>query len=187
MRLKMEQQDLIKIAIPLVAVPLTSILLFRHHFADHNQARRLLTFKNMDECMVELEKIEQATALKIDNDWTLYQNLMHCTQSIMYSMIGFPENKPKLFQKTIGSLIFNQFEHQGYMRHNRNEPIPGATEIKPAGNSVDAAIDLRKAVLDFENFDRELKPHFAYGKLTKLQFANAHCMHMADHFAIMTY
>ncbi len=183
----MDEKDIFKLAIPLVTIPIAGVWLFKHHFADHNNARRLLTFKNLDEGMVELDNIAQAIDLKIDNDWTLYQNLVHCTQSIMYSMTGYPENKPKLIQKTIGSLVFNQFEHQGYMRHDRNEPIPGATLIQPNGNNAEAVSDLKKVIIAFENYDKELKPHFAYGKLSKSQFAAAHCMHLADHFAIMTY
>lgn len=183
----MDQQDLIKIALPLVAVPVAGVLLFKHHFASHNHAKRWLTFRNLDECMTELDRVQQAKNLQIDNDWTLYQNLMHCTQSISYSMTGYPENKSKIFQKTIGTLVFNQFEHQGYMRHNRSEPLPGASLIQPSGNVNEATAGLRKAIIDFENYTGEIKPHFAYGKLTKSQFANAHCMHLADHFAIMTY
>jgi hypothetical protein len=183
----MDQQDFLKIAIPLVAVPVGGVLLFKHHFSDHNHAKRLLLFKSLDECMTELENIQKATDLNIFNDWSLYQNLVHCSQSIEYSMTGFPQNKPPLFQKTLGKLIFNQFEHQGYMRHNRSEPIPGATFIESNGATNAAVERLKKAVTDFEHFDKELKPHFAYGKLSKAQFAQAHCMHVADHFAIMTY
>lgn len=183
----MEEGDIFKIMVPLVAVPAAGILLFKHHFAGHNHAKRLLSFRNLDECMQELDKIAQAKKLQIDNDWTLYQNLVHCTQSIMYSMTGYPENKPKFFQKTMGSILYHQFEHQGYMRHNRSEPIPGATLIQPNGNTSEAVTELKKVITEFENYDKELKPHFAYGKLSKTQFATAHCMHLADHFAIMTY
>ena len=183
----MDEKDIFKLAIPLVAVPLAGVWLFKHHFADHNNAKRLLSFKNLDECMSELDKIQHASALKIDNDWTLYQNLVHCTQSITYSMTGYPEIKSRLFRETVGKLVFNQFEHQGYIRHNRSEPLPGASLIQPNGNIQDAVSDLKKTVTDFEDFTQELKPHFAFGKLSKSQFADFHCMHLADHFAIMTY
>ena len=184
---KMDLPDFLKVAIPLVVAPVGGALLFKHHFAGHNNAKRLLTFKNLDECVDELEKIQQASSIDIESDWTLYQNLIHCAQSIEYSMYGFPQNKSVLFQKTLGKLVLNQFEKQGYMRHNRNEPIPGATPIEPNGNAVEAVTRLQKAITDFDQFDQPLKPHFAYGALTKSQFANAHCMHCADHFAMMTY
>ena len=163
----MDEKDIFKLAIPIVAVPLAGIWLFKHHFADHNHAKRLLSFKNLDECMDELDKIQHASTLKIDNDWTLYQNLVHCTQSISFSMTGYPENKPKLFRETVGKLVFNQFEHQGYIRHNRSEPLPGASLIQPNGNIQEAVSDLKKSVTDFENFTQEFKPHFAFGKLSK--------------------
>lgn len=183
----MEVKELVEIAVPIIGVPLVGKWLFKHHFASHNHARRLLTFKNLEECMVEVENIHKAKDLHIENEWNLYQNLVHCAQSIEYSMTGYPENKPKIFQNTVGSLVFHQFEKQGYMRHNRSEPIPGSTPIE-AGGSVDQAVArLTKAVIDFENFKTDLKPHFAYGKLSKSQFAQAHCMHLGDHFAMMTY
>lgn len=183
----MEVKELVEIAVPLIGIPVAGILLFKHHFASHNHAKRLLKYNNLEECMTELENIRKAKDLHIENEWNLYQNLVHCAQSIEFSMAGFPESKPPIIQKTIGSLVFHQFEKQGYMRHNRSEPIPGSTPIE-AGGSVDQAVArLSKAVIDFENFKSDLKPHFAYGKLSKSQFAQAHCMHIADHFAMMTY
>ncbi len=183
----MEPLEFLKIAAPIAAAPIGGIWLFKHHFSDHNNAMRLLYFKDFDECMLEVEKIQLATELKIEGDWTLYQNLVHCAQSIEYSMTGYPQNKPKLFQNTLGALIFKQFENQGYMRHNRNKPIPGANMIDPNGNNDEAIGRLKKAIVDFDNLNRELKPHFAYGRLNKTRYAEAHCMHLADHFAMITY
>ena len=183
----MQPLDLLKLAVPIVAVPLAGKWLFKHHFADHNHALRLLNFKSLDECAKELEKIEQAHSLNLESNWTLYQNLIHCAQSIEYSMTGFPQNKPKLIQKTIGSMVFHQFEKQGYMRHDRNEPIPGATPIEPNGSNAEAVNRLKLAMTNFENYQQELKPHFVYGNLSKSRFAEAHCMHCADHFAMITY
>jgi len=183
----MQEQEWIEIAIPLVGIPVAGVMLFKRHFASHNHAKRLLSFNSLDECMSEMEQIRNAKQLHIENSWDLYQNLVHCAQSIEFSMIGFPQNKPKIIQNTVGAMIFHQFEKQGYMRHNRSEDIPGAMPVEPAGRIENAIERLTKSVNDFEHFDRELRPHFAYGKLTKSEYVKAHCMHLADHFAMMTY
>lgn len=183
----MKRRTFFKIAVPLVAVPTAGSWFFHHHFSDHNGAKRLLSFQNLDEAMSELDKIKQHSKLAIDSDWTLYQNMVHCAQSIEFSMDGFPQPKPALFQKTIGQLVFNHFDKQGYMRHNRSEAIPGAPTISESGN-LDQAFDrVTSAIVRFDQYGQEFKPHFAYGKLSKAKYENAHCMHLADHFAMITY
>ena len=183
----MEIQELVKIAVPIIGIPLAGKWFLKHHFASHNHAKRLLSFKSLDECMAELENIRSAKDLHLESKWSLYQNLVHCSQSIEFSIAGYPQNKPEILQKTLGSMVFHQFEKQGYMRHNRNEPIPGAAPIEIEGRVEQAVDRLSKAVNDFENCDQELMPHYAYGKLSKKEYVKAHCMHMADHFAMMTY
>ena len=68
---KMDLPDFLKVAIPLVVAPVGGALLFKHHFAGHNNAKRLLTFKNLDECVDELEKIQQASSIDIERLDTL--------------------------------------------------------------------------------------------------------------------
>ena len=172
---------------PAIVVPAGGTWLFNHHFSDHNGAKRELKFKNLDEALAELSKLEKAVNLEVDSDWSLYQNLIHCAQSIEFSMEGFPEMKSELFQNTLGSLVFNKFEKQGYMRHNRNEPIPGATPLVEQGDLQLAYSRVKTAIQNFDDFGAPLKPHFAFGKLSKASYEKAHCMHLADHFAMMTY
>ncbi len=183
----MEIKEIVEVAVPVIGIPAAGVVLFKHHFASHNHAKRLLSYNNLDECMVELDNIRKAKALDLESNWTLYQNLVHCAQSIEFSLTGYPENRPKIIQLTIGRLVFHQFETQGYMLHDRNHPIPGAAVIEPDGSLDQAYGRLTKAIEDFENFDQPLHPHFTYGKLTKSQYSHAHCMHLADHFAMMTY
>jgi hypothetical protein len=38
------------------------------------------------------------------------------------------------------------------------------------------------ALDSFRQFTDELQPHFAYGKLTHAEYANAHVMHVLNHF-----
>ena len=183
----MKRRTFFKIATPLVVVPAAGTWFFNHHFSDHNGAKRILTFKNLDGALQELERIKNNTGLTLESEWSLYQNLIHCAQSIEFSMTGFPESKSPLFQKTVGSLVFSHFEKQGYMRHNRSEAIPGAPSIEPEGDLSTAFERVEAAILAFDQFNKNLQPHFAYGALSKSAYEKAHCMHLADHFGMITY
>jgi Protein of unknown function (DUF1569) len=160
---------------------------FHHHFESRNGAKRLLSYASLAEALQEIQNLRQAhEQLVIEGNWTLLQHLTHCKQSIAFSLQGYPENKSPFFQQTIGKWVFNKFEQQGYMRHNRNEPIPQAPALPSNGDIVLAFMDLEQTIVAFDTFEGELKPHFAYGNLSKKQYAKAHAMHLADHFSIMT-
>lgn len=180
----MEQHDQAKSGVPLLVIPVFSII--RHLLSDHYNAKRYLTFKSLDESLLELEKLRNAPALEIGNEFTFYQNLIHCAQSIEYSMIGFPQNKSPLIQHTIGRMVFKKFERRGFMHHNCDKPIPG-TELPAYGDTEMAIERLKTAIEKFEHYDEALMPHYIFGKLNKKEFAHAHCMHLADHFAMITY
>ena len=114
-------------------------------------------------------------------EWDLAQVLTHCAQSIEYSMIGYPEHKPDVFKSSVGAVAFTAFAAKGKMTHNLAEQIPGAPAVKPHGMLDLAIARLEKAFIDFNYFESELKPHFAYGELTKAEYEMAHVMHLNNH------
>ena len=131
-----------------------------------------ISFSSLKEAQLELDRLEKIALLdpqkiQLLGDWSLHQNLVHCAQSIEYSLIGFPKNKPKLIQNTIGKIVFDKFDAQGYMSHDRNDPIPDATPIEKEGDLKAAFERVRKSISDFENHKIAYKPHFMYGTLTK--------------------
>ncbi|MGB0522773.1 MAG: DUF1569 domain-containing protein [Flammeovirgaceae bacterium] len=162
-------------------------LVFDHKTTHQPLAVRTVRFTSMAEARKELEIIEKAKGLEVSGDWDLYQNLIHCAQSIEYSLTGYPKDRNPLFQLTIGALALSKFDRQGFMAHNLNEPIPKAPVIQPKGQLDQAFFRLRKAIDDFDRHQGSFKPHFAYGKLTKKAYAKAHAMHLADHFSGMNY
>ncbi len=113
--------------------------------------------------------------------WTPYQILTHCAQSVEYSMSGYPEQKPEIFQKTIGKLGFSLFSLKGRMIHPLDEPIPGAPPLEDDNNITEALVRLKTAYLDFEQYTGALAPHFTYGALTKEEYILAHVMHLNNH------
>jgi len=153
--------------------------------------KRLIVFASLEEAMREFEQIEQAARsnnhIEIAGQWNLAQHLTHCAQSIEFSMSGFPESKSWLFQRTAGALAFALFSARGAMSHNTNEPIPGAAVLSPELSIEQAFARLRASVEAFQQYDKDLADHFAYGKLSKAEYAKAHTMHLADHAARIVY
>lgn len=136
---------------------------------------------SLAQAMAEVDRLSQAQALSSSVDWTWAQTLAHCAQSIEYSMTGYPEPKSAWFQHTVGALAFAAFAARGRMTHGLNEPIPGAKPLSP-NLSLDAArARLNQAVASFAAHSGPLKPHFAYGELSKAEYEQAHAMHVANH------
>ena len=161
-----------------------------HRLSTKNEILRPITFSSLKEAQLELDRLEKIALLdprsiQLLGDWSLHQNLVHCAQSIEYSLIGFPKSRPTIIQNTIGKIVFEKFDAQGYMSHDRNDPIPNATPIEKEGD-LQAAFDrVRKSISDFENHKKAYEPHFMYGKLTKSEYERAHYLHLADHLTGM--
>ena len=141
-----------------------------------------LRFANLDEALKELKLIESKT-IKTSGEWNLSQVISHLAQSIEYSMNGFPELKNPVFRFTVGKIAFSVFSSRGYMSHDLNAPIPGASELDKNTEVKLAFQRLYKSIEDFKNFSSELKPHFAYGNLEKSEYDKAHAMHIANHLS----
>jgi hypothetical protein len=114
-------------------------------------------------------------------EWDPAQVFAHCAQSVEYSMSQFPEHKSNLFKSTIGKLAFSVFSSKGKMTHALNEPIPGAPTLNKNADVLIALNRLKKSLIDFDNYQGTLAPHFAYGELTKDEYEAAHVMHLYNH------
>lgn len=124
--------------------------------------------------------------LRTTGAWNLAQVLNHAAQSVEYSLDGFPESKPALFQATVGHLAFALFDARGAMHHPLDQPIPGAPAL-----AADAALPpaVQRLLDAFDRFERHpgaLQAHFAYGALDKPAYERAHLMHLANHWAEFT-
>ncbi|MFG6416289.1 DUF1569 domain-containing protein [Roseateles sp. DC23W] len=116
------------------------------------------------------------------NAWSLSQVLQHLAQSIEFSMQGYPVLKGAWFRSTAGSAAFSVFNARGQMSHDLAEPIPGAPALD-ASQTLALAVNRLLAAMDaFAQFNGTLRPHFAYGELTKPQYERAHLMHLANHW-----
>ena len=135
---------------------------------------------DIDFALSKLDKLMEQNPIAA-GEWSLYQVLTHCAQSVEYSMSGFPEHKSDIFKNTVGKTAFSLFSLKRKMTHALNEAIPGAPKFSDEENIIDAFERFKKSLIDFKEYDGVLAPHFAYGQLTKLQYEAAHVMHFNNH------
>jgi hypothetical protein len=134
---------------------------------------------SLEEIRDELAKLDP-DQLEVDGPWTIGQVFAHCAQSMEYSLIGFPLDKPPWFQATIGKLVLWRFLRQGYMSHNVQGPIPGAPP--PTNNKPRPSLDrLLESIDKFLAHSGPFAPHFAYGPVDKARYARVQAMHIAEH------
>jgi hypothetical protein len=114
-------------------------------------------------------------------EWNPSQIFTHCAQSVEFSISQFPEHKSEFFKGTVGHLAFLLFSSKGKMSHGLNEPIPGAPILTRNEDPIIALNRLKKSLIDFDKYQGDLAPHFAYGELTKDEYEKAHMMHLYNH------
>lgn len=139
------------------------------------------TVRSLDDAKAWTLRLEQSAKAQSTGAWPLVAMLEHMAQSVEMSMTGFPQAKPAIFQGTAGAAAFAFFRWRGRMSHSLSEPIPGAPALATSGDWRAAAGRLRNAIVRFERHQGPLKPHFAYGVLSKTDFAIAHVLHIANH------
>jgi hypothetical protein len=137
--------------------------------------------QSLDDALRWLDKLEKAASVKSTTVWKMGAVFEHLAQSIDMSMDGFPQPKSALFQNTVGSAAFAVFKWRGRMTHGLTEPIPGAPALDQTDNWKHGADLLRVAIKRFNGHMGVLKPHFAYGELSRADFALAHAFHIANH------
>ena len=149
----------------------------------NSQNDRQLQFSSFADAEKEIAQLAQAKALTSAAAFTWPQTLVHCAQSIEFSMSGFPQPKSQLFQRTAGAAAFGVFAWRGRMTHDLAEPIPGAPVLDAKLESAQALERLHAAITSFQHWSAPLQPHFAYGLLDKKEYELAHAMHLANHLS----
>ncbi|MCG8316724.1 MAG: DUF1569 domain-containing protein [Pseudomonadales bacterium] len=148
---------------------------------------RKLRFETIEDALKELALIEANEAtLVMDQPWSIYKVMIHLSQSMEYSMTGYPELDPPAKQAA-AKLVWQAFKTQGYMSHNLGAVVPGAPEIPDDGPTFESYERYRNACSDFQNYTSALHPHFSYGELTYEEWELAHAFHAADHFSGLSY
>ncbi len=134
--------------------------------------KRLLSF--LDSLQIE--------SLVTEGEWNLGQIFSHAAQSIEFSIDGYPQHKSDFFKQTVGALAFQGFSLWGKMTHGLAEDIPGAKNILASQDPYQGLARLKQSLIRFDQFQGSLQPHFAYGQLSKQEYALAHVLHLNNHF-----
>ena len=146
-------------------------------------SERELRFASLADAQDELGRLGRAKTLASLGAWSWAQTLHHCAQSIEYSMSGYPQMKPALFQRTVGAAALAVFAWRGRMTHDLAEPIPGAPSLAADAAAGVAMERLQASMQAFLRWPGPLRPHFAYGDLAKPEYERAHAMHLANHLS----
>jgi len=146
-----------------------------------------LRLKSLDEVKAELLKLERAGSPQVEGEWSVAQVLIHCAQSIEYSLTGYPSRRSALFRATVGPLVLRKFLKQGFMGHDLKAPVPNAPGLPATATLSEGLSRLRKAITDFQAATGELAPHFAYGPVTRTQYDQIHAFHVANHLEEIPY
>jgi hypothetical protein len=117
--------------------------------------------------------------------WSPAEVFNHCAQSIEYSMDGYAELKPAWFRHSVGPAAFAVFSALGAMRHPLDQPIPGAPALDAPADLSAARDRLVAAFQRFAAHTGTLHPHFAYGELSHAEYAQAHVLHLYNHFSLL--
>ena len=91
-----------------------------------------------------------------------------------------------LIRGALGPLVFSRFKAHGRMSHSLVEPIPGAPALSARDSLAEGLARVRKAIADFKAHQGPLRPHFAYGELSRADAELAHAMHLANHLSAVT-
>lgn len=113
--------------------------------------------------------------------WPVAEILVHCAQSIEYSLSAYPRLKPWLVRRLIGPRVLAGFRHQGRMHHDLAAPVPGA----PALTDTDTTAALHRLIAALDAFSIHPGPwpeHLAYGHMDRAAYAEAHRLHVLNHF-----
>jgi hypothetical protein len=162
------------------ALQTTTVLLAAAPLAGcSGRLKTFTTWKQAQQAVLDLRFDEKEVQ---GSPWNMSQVLQHMAQSIEFSMQGFPVLKGAWFRSTVGSAAFAMFSSRGTMSHSLDEPIPGAPALDPAQPLKASVNRLLDAMDVFAQFNGTLRPHFAYGELTKPQYERAHLMHLAEHW-----
>jgi hypothetical protein len=138
------------------------------------------TLASLEQARAELKTIDWQR-VTVAGPWSVGQVLVHCAQSIEFSITGFPEHKSSLFRATVGRLALGKFLRQGFMRHDLRAAIPGAPTLEAI--DANAALErLFQAIDAFSTCDRPAM-HFAYGPVDKPDYDRVQAMHIADHLS----
>ena len=140
--------------------------------------RRSLTFTSLDRVMPEVDRLLLAGYTTAGN-WTLGQMCNHLTQSLIWTVDGFPKLAPWFFRKSVGPLLLRHILKSG--RFPAGVRLPSRYLPKSDLDDRAEAEALRAALWHFASHTEALSDHPMGGTLSRGDWERFHCIHCAHH------
>lgn len=143
--------------------------------------RRPLAFASLDRVMPDVDRLLEGH--RTVGQWSLGQICNHLTQSITWTVEGFPPLAPWIVRKTIGPIMVRRMLKTG--RSPEGIKLPAAYLPKPGLDDRAEAEALKAALWHFASHTGPLSEHPAAGQLSRADWERFHCIHCAHHLAFV--
>ena len=143
--------------------------------------RRPLAFASLDRVMPDVDRLLEGHTTV--GDWSLGQICNHLTQSLTWTVEGFPKLTPWFVRKTIGPLLLRRILRTG--RFPDSIKLPNAYLPKPGLDDRAEAEALRAALWHFASHSAPLSDHPMAGAISQADWERFHCIHCAHHLGFV--
>jgi hypothetical protein len=147
------------------------------HDSSTKVARRALAFPSLDRVMPDVDRLLAGHTTV--GHWSLGQICSHLTQSLTWTVDGFPKLAPWVVRKTIGPLILRRILRTG--RFPDGIKLPKAYLPKPSLDDRAEAEAFRAALWHFASHTGPLSDHPMAGQIARADWERFHCIHSAHH------
>src|SRR4051812_1983004 len=146
------------------------------------KGRRQLRFANLAQVTCDVERLLENGHRPLGR-WTLAQICNHLSESIRYSLDGFPGRRaPWPVRVTLGKLIRGVMLTTG--RIKEGVPLAGVYQPDATLDAGEQLAILRETIERFESAD-VFKMHPLIGQMTRQQWEPFHCIHCAHHLSFV--
>lgn len=146
-----------------------------------NVSRRPLAFASLDRVMPDIDRLLGGHTTV--GHWSLGQICNHLTQSLTWTVDGFPSLTPWVVRKTIGPLFLRRILKTG--RFPGGIKLPKAYLPKPGLDARAEAEALRAALWHFASHTGPLSDHPMAGQIARAEWERFHCIHYAHHLGFV--
>lgn len=148
---------------------------------------RELTFNSLDEVLADVQAVS-GKDFSASGNWTPAENIDHVSKAIGFTVHGFPEGKPPLWQKIVFTTVFKLMA--GKLLRTRLKPglkFPGglAYFAPEPGVAWDEAVRRLEQNIADAKTHRMTHPSPVVGHLSHEQWTLLHCRHAELHLGMI--
>lgn len=150
--------------------------------------RRKLQFETIDDCVAELERLEEAARhgkLKTLGNWTAGQNLSHLAAWIEYGWDGYPMSKPPLHIRLVMRFMLGRILKNGMTAGVKIPGIEGGTLGAQQMETLAAADRFRTALNRLESGEAATYDSPAFGKMSHEKRVKLNLRHAELHLGFL--